>query len=246
MTNFTATGENSVKTGKRTFGVVAFTAGVLIVAVLGAAVGGAWEIEQRFDLMPNLRAIAPTTTEVEPPPNPNGDGILPRTFDMTWVVIVVNVLFLLLVVAALYRIWRIWWGRIRKHQYAADFDPAYLAPDLPDLPVMKERIEAAKERLLTIADPNDAIVAAWLELEEAAGGSGVRRHPAQTPAEFTMNVLAATGAEPEAARGLLRLYERARFSEHSSSPEDVSTANLFLERLLARWVVDATPRKPGE
>jgi hypothetical protein len=68
----------------------------------------------------------------------------------------------------------------------------------------------------------DAVVACWLELEQAAAAGGSRRHPAQTPTEFTTALLARHAADPEATARLLRLYHRARFG---SAPLDDAAAD---------------------
>ncbi|MGQ0840796.1 DUF4129 domain-containing protein [Actinokineospora sp.] len=61
--------------------------------------------------------------------------------------------------------------------------------------------------------PADAIVAAWLVLEDAAAAHGVRRAAHQTPTEFTGDVLAAHAVDGVALGELRRLYQRARFGE---------------------------------
>lgn len=88
--------------------------------------------------------------------------------------------------------------------------------------------------------PGDAVIAAWLALEHAAGRGGVEREPAQTATEFTLALLDRTPADPAAARTLLRLYHRARFSDHEIRPGDVAAARAALGVLAA-----ALPRPAG-
>jgi hypothetical protein len=63
--------------------------------------------------------------------------------------------------------------------------PMVIADDEPELPVLRRGALEAQRHLVEIGRPIDAVVAAWLALEEAAASSGVRRSPAQTPTEFT-------------------------------------------------------------
>lgn len=55
--------------------------------------------------------------------------------------------------------------------------------------------------------PSDAVIAAWVELEAVAAGSGSRRFAHQTPTEFTESIAVQTAALDT----LRRLYQRARF-----------------------------------
>ena len=121
------------------------------------------------------------------------------------------------------------WQRYRRTAVASrPGDP--LATSLmleipPDVPLLRQGVQAAQRSLDEIADPNNAIVAAWLALEEAASSSGVPREPAQTPTEFTVAVLAETAADPQATQDLLRLYHRARFSSAGVGAAEVVQAS---------------------
>jgi hypothetical protein len=55
--------------------------------------------------------------------------------------------------------------------------------------------------------PSDAVIAAWLELEQVAAGSGHSRRAHQTPTEFTN----ALDVDTEAVDTLRALYQKARF-----------------------------------
>ena len=83
------------------------------------------------------------------------------------------------------------------------------------------------------AEPADAVIAAWVELERAAGGCGVDRDPASTATEFTVAVLDSTPADRDATRTLLGLYLRARFATGAVTPSDVGSARAALARLEA-------------
>ncbi len=107
------------------------------------------------------------------------------------------------------------------------------------LPAMAEGADAAVEALRTRRlPPRDAIIAAWVALEDAAAGSGVVRDPADTPTEFTLAVLDATPVDGGAARTLLALYLHARFSTDAMSERDVAAAAAAAE-VLARDLTTA-------
>lgn len=113
--------------------------------------------------------------------------------------------------------------------------PAGAEPE-PDLPALRRGVAAARQVLDGAADPGDAVIAAWLELEKAAASSGIDRAPAQTPTEFTAAVLDATRADPRATRTLLGLYHRARFDPHAAlTAADTAEAGRCLERIAASW-----------
>jgi hypothetical protein len=165
-------------------------------------------------------------------PNPSG-----HPANLHWLVI------LLLVFAAVALAWFLWWLWQRyqrsvlesRRARAAGGELSLLAEPVADLPVLRRGVRVAQHSLDEIADPNNAIVAAWLALEEAASSSGIRREPAQTPTEFTVEVLAGTKADPDATRGLLTLYHRARFSAAGVSRTDVATASRYLGVLASGW-----------
>jgi hypothetical protein len=116
----------------------------------------------------------------------------------------------------------------------------------PDLPTLHQGAIRAEERLLAIGNPTDAIIAAWLALEEAAEASGVRRRASQTPTEFTADVLGRTGAPAEPVQTLLGLYLRARFAARPSSAADLDTARRCIRELAASWRDFAEAEPPAD
>lgn len=101
----------------------------------------------------------------------------------------------------------------------------------PHLPALRDGVEDAGDRLRRVPLPGDAVIAAWVALENAAAGSGVVRRASQTPTEFTLAVLDRTPADPAAARELLDLYLRARFGDEPVGPRDVDLAADAVRRL---------------
>lgn len=110
---------------------------------------------------------------------------------------------------------------------------------LPHLRTLREGVEDAGAHLRSRRRAADAVIAAWVSLEDAAARSGVVRHPAATPTEFTVNVLDRTQVDPAATRTLLGLYLRARFGEETMTPDDVATAMSAVRTLAAGLGADS-------
>lgn len=115
---------------------------------------------------------------------------------------------------------------------------------LPDAPVLRRGFEHALHVLDSSREPGDAIVEAWMGLEEAAADSGVRRAPAQTPTEFTSRILTRSADVERPVHRLLELYLRVRFGDHPATPADVTEARTCLEELSESWRA-AAPRRDG-
>jgi hypothetical protein len=109
----------------------------------------------------------------------------------------------------------------------------------PDLPTLQRGLSVAGDILGADREPADAIVRAWIGLQEAAEDSGVRRRPAETPTEFTTRVFTSVHADRDAASALLAVYLRARFGSHPVTADDVATARSAVARLTATWSVGA-------
>jgi Domain of unknown function (DUF4129) len=219
---------------------------LILLAVGGAAVRGPWVLERRTAEVPFRGARLPTPTP-EPlptdqrPPLPE-PGEAPR-IDLSWLPGVLIVLAAAVLALVLWRIWL----RYRRASAPGEESPrsAGIADDveaLPEVPVLLRGVEAARLSLASIAEPGDAVIAAWLSLEDAAAESGVRRHPAQTPTEFTLAILTATKADAEATRELLALYHLARFSTHPVTADDVEHASRCLGAIAESW---AAPARAG-
>lgn len=225
---------------------VAARAGVVVVlvtvVVVAAALAGPWE-----------PATAPAPTEsagppVSPPPQPTQPP-LPELLDLPptepwsgatalWLGLAAAVVGGLLYLAVrLLRRWRLTHTGPRSEGFpdAADVGHGDVVGGaaLPDLPAMREGVEGAGEHLRSRLAPGDAVIAAWVALEEAADRSGVPRHPASTPTEFTLDVLDRTPADRDATRTLLDLYLRARFGHEPLTSDDVAAASGAVARLAA-------------
>ncbi|WP_026422802.1 DUF4129 domain-containing protein [Actinokineospora inagensis] len=78
----------------------------------------------------------------------------------------------------------------------------------------------------------DAIIAAWLELEQTAATLGTPRAPHQTPTEFATALLTAHQADEPALTTLRHAYHRARFAHTPTfTPADLTKVTSALTTL---------------
>lgn len=73
-------------------------------------------------------------------------------------------------------------------------------------------------RLQGIADPREAVIAAYAEMERTLAGRQLARDPAEAPREYLARIVHALRRSRAAAGSLTGLYERARFSHHPVEP----------------------------
>lgn len=165
-------------------------------------------------------------------PPPQGDH---RSLDLSWLLPLLAALAAGAVAFLLWRLYRRYQQTAQERRRERDASGNVVLPTTPEVPVLIQGVEAAQRSLDEIADPNNAVVAAWLALEEAAAASGVPRRRAETPTEFTVDVLRSTRADAAATQELLSLYHRARFSAAGVSRTDVSAASRCLAALARSW-----------
>ena len=83
--------------------------------------------------------------------------------------------------------------------------------------------------------PGDAVVRAWVALQEAAAGAGVPRRPAETPTEFTERLLDEVDAPRAVLDELRGLYLTARFSGRAVEPAEGERAVRAAHVLSSTW-----------
>lgn len=89
---------------------------------------------------------------------------------------------------------------------------------MPELEARKElerMLDDTLDDLHRERDPRRAVIAAYARMERSLGSYGLQRRPAEAPLEYLGRVLAELTGSGAAARRLTRLFERAKFSEHS-------------------------------
>ncbi|QTR05331.1 DUF4129 domain-containing protein [Saccharothrix algeriensis] len=171
-------------------------------------------------------AVATTAAVAEPGigPSPAG-GFLVVLLAVLGVVALV--LFATLLVSALR------WTRWRPRGVG----PVAAAADPGDLTAPGELVRGARQALAGLRDrtggpPRDAVVLAWLRLEQAAAESGAAREPHETPTEFTGALLARHHVDGAATAGLRQVYQRARFGVAEVTDEDARAAQDALQRIV--------------
>ena len=211
---------------------VAATTALLVVVVAGAALGGGWAMDPAPLPTMTFEAPPPVTAppEVIAIPNSTTPGTIKQIAGWT-----VTVIATLIAAYALYRLVR-WVHRTILPWLATRFGPPVALPPQPELaalplPALAAAMVEAEAQLHQGRQPTDAIIAAWLALEDAAVRSGALRAPAQTPTEFTVSVLATTPASPQAVNELLSLYHLARFAHLSMTTTQVAAARAALRQL---------------
>jgi len=111
-------------------------------------------------------------------------------------------------------------------------DQLDIGPGLPGKPLtpqqVKDAVDEALERLDNAANPTDAVILAWLALEDAATRHGMTRSPAQTPTEFTATLLEMSAVPGVDTVNLRTLYLRTRFSNMAATSDDVRHARAWL------------------
>lgn len=109
------------------------------------------------------------------------------------------------------------WRRRRKGTRGIEVEEGEILPRTPI-----ERVRKALQEFTNHPQrpPRDAVIAAWLALEEAAP-----RMPHQTPTEFTDDLHVDASV-------LKDLYQRARFGNQKVTEQDVETAKQELGRIV--------------
>ncbi len=118
--------------------------------------------------------------------------------------------------------------------------------DLAEVPEELLRTARSRMDLLETGEPRNAIVAAWLSLEEAAAATGLPRHPSETSSEYTERVLGTWPVDGLALSDLAGLYREARFSRHDLGEPARARAIAALRVLHSDLDRVPRPAHPGE
>ncbi|WNV82310.1 DUF4129 domain-containing protein [Umezawaea sp. Da 62-37] len=154
------------------------------------------------------------------------------------VVVVLIVLFVLLSIASLGVVLFMVGPRRRRVRRGHDAvaDTAEEAAD--SAPGAALMLTGARKALAELRErhsgpPSDAVIAAWLNLEDAAARSGAPKQEHETSTEFTGALLVRYEVDTAAAATLRGLYHRARFGPAARvSTQDAEDAAEALERVV--------------
>jgi HAMP domain-containing protein len=134
-------------------------------------------------------------------------------------------------------------SRVRRDASAGDLTGIPTAIPAPDAEPEPEPVVQGLERALRILDDersaDDAIVQAWLGLEEASVASGAGRRPAETPSEYAARVITRFDTDADAVDVLLDLYQGVRFGTRHADADTIRTARECIVRLTRSWHADA-------
>lgn len=195
--------------------IVTAVVGVLVAAaLLVASLGGPLVIVNRpvdTDTVTRSPApVLPTLPSTTMPPTstgpPEGSSGLSAVFGvlLALLAVAVAVLIISLIVVAIR-------SAFRRPSLTRHTEASFAAPPVPD-----DLLSGARQRLdlLEAGEPRNAIVAAWLDLERAAGETGLPRQPAETSTEYTARVIGTWEVDRSRLGDLGALYREARFSAH--------------------------------
>jgi hypothetical protein len=220
--------------------------GLAVLIAVGAAVGGSlrftgprWFPDATTTPRPvvETRSAAPIPTGTPPPAPTSHPGP-----DLTWVVVLVAAIALAAVLFFVIR-WLLHRRRDQAEGAAGNLDalPEVLSlQDDPSVETSMAYLRRGLRRSLAALDgdrpPADAIIEAWLGLQEAAEDAGFQRGDSETPTEFTTRILQRVQVDPVALSTLRRLYLAVRFGDAVATATDVEAARGALEVLQEQWL----------
>ena len=104
-----------------------------------------------------------------------------------------------------------------------------------DAETIREAAADAQDAIETHRDPGDAIIAAWVRLEEASERTGRGRADAETPGEFAVRILSRRPGIDAELRTLLGLYESVRFGGRPADESARGEARRCLAAIEEGW-----------
>jgi hypothetical protein len=103
-----------------------------------------------------------------------------------------------------------------------------------DAGTIRTAAASAQEEIDAHRDPGDAIVAAWVQLEEASARAGRARVPSETPGSSPADPAPEAGLDGE-LETLLGLYESVRFGGERPDEAARATARRCLATIEEAW-----------
>lgn len=209
---------------------------LLVVGVLSTVGQTAAEIGQGW--VPGVGELEPPQPEGEEPIDPFEDVDTPpllRNIMSIMLIIVLLVLGVMVVFGLIVIIIGFHTSRVRRARHGVSAITELPDDDEADATLVARAARRARDVLFEYeaGEPGDAVVRAWLLLEQACADAGTSRRPHQTPTEFTTEVFTGLRVDPDTLGRLRRLYQRARFSSRPVTDDDVTQARAALDRLIA-------------
>jgi hypothetical protein len=220
--------------------LVGAVAAVGLVVVLGVVMAGRLPVgEPRWNPRPvtTMKSWEERTPQSSPLPR-QAAGVASDALRI--ILLVVFIVAVALAVAAivvyLVRRFRDRRRHVRRDVLAAGSDVT-AAGGVTDVsaPAVRRGIARALEILDEHREPSDAVVQAWLGLEDAALLAGAERAASETAAEYAARIIRRFDTDRAAAQTLLRLYQDVRFGGRPADAAAVHTARECLQRLQRSW-----------
>ncbi|WP_439902669.1 DUF4129 domain-containing protein [Microbacterium azadirachtae] len=216
---------------------------VVLVTVLLMAIASLQGVPQFGNLLLDRRPPAPTPSSGGQTPGPSiGQGLpdLPLLAAIASVIaIVIAVVGLLLLGWLFWRVVRaLWAARPLGRQEGGAVDvgqPAMASDDGVDAGAIRDAAVDAQQAIDEHRDPSDAIVAAWVELEQVSARAGRARAESETPGEFTVRILRRRPGMDADLETLLALYESVRFGGVSADEQARTAARRCLAAIEEGW-----------
>jgi hypothetical protein len=187
-------------------------------------------------VMPSFSAPPPETPVDLLHPQETGDGGSVVGWILLALAVAIVAVLLFFLIRALVRAWL---ARVPLRTADAPGAETFAAGGAPDpeaaAPEIRRGIAFARRAIDEHEMPSDAIVAAWVGLEQSATDAGLVRGTAETPAEFALRIVAHREAIAGEARELLGLYERVRFAGRVATEHDRAAARRALEAIEEAW-----------
>lgn len=147
---------------------------------------------------------------------------------VTLVELAMKLVLVVVVVIVLVAIGRALLDRWRRRELLED--QVAVADIVPEV-LLEAALEG--ERRLSRGTPTNAVIAAWVALEDACRTAGVRDDPSRTAAELVTTVLRSYRVDRSPLDTLAALYREARFSAHPIGEDQRTTARESLVQVQA-------------
>ena len=165
------------------------------------------------------------------PPSPTGSPTTTSRWlpDLGRFVLIAVLAFVTLAVLASLRV-----TLVRRQKIPPERSATIQAPlvEEPEAPESLQTLLSEQLASLDVGTPRNAIVAAWVQLEDFAASHGFAKDRADTPAEFIARCVSAYDLDSAAIERLAELYREARFSRHPLGEHHRVEARECLTRLI--------------